>query len=420
MLIEIRIGPGKEKFRSFILNVKHRCRVPSRKVPAVSHITLYGGFAANRGQIETVKGILQSVGHNYSFLPYLVDGFKWMDGEKGKVIYFNVVPSKELEHFRKELVGRLLEVVPETKSWDRDENFRFHSTLAYKLSDREYKRIWRYVSVSRRSESKSLIQRIISFLFGEAQAYTMRDFYLPLNALRVTLLNDQRRIIYEYDFLQKRSFSGGEALSRRGWQNTLRLFRFKKGMGGCKENKESTYFISDLHLDHANIIRYCARPFANVQEMNSVLVDNWNNTVRDNPVYFLGDLSFGRGSRPARYWLGRLSGRIHYVRGNHEAPVEDSNDYEVMEYQGHKFLLVHNPDNLPIEWNDWVIHGHKHNNDIRNYPFINGEKKTINVSAELTNYRPVRLDFLISLRLASIKRMDTMDSIPEEGDVLLT
>lgn len=413
MLIQIRIGPGKGKLRSSILSVKRQCRVPSRKVHAVPHITLYGGFAANRSQIETVKSILQSVGHNYSFLPYLIDGFKWIDGEKGKVIYFNVVPSKELEHFRKELAGRLLEVVPETKHWDRNEDFLFHSTLAYKLSDKEYERIWRYVSVSREPESKSLIQRIKSFLSGEPQAYTMRYFYLPLDALRVTLLNDRSRIACEYDFLQRRLFSRSDALKKRGWQNTLRLFRFKKGMEGCKENRESAYFISDLHLDHANIIRYCARPFSNVREMNSVLVGNWNNTVRNNTVYFLGDLSFGRGSRPAGYWVGRLSGSIHYVRGNHEVPVQNSNDREVLEYQNHKFLLVHDPGNLPIEWNDWVIHGHKHNNDIKKYPFINGEKKTINVSAELINYRPVSLDFLMSLGLASIRRMDTVDSIPE-------
>jgi calcineurin-like phosphoesterase family protein len=74
---------------------------------------------------------------------------------------------------------------------------------------------------------------------------------------------------------------------------------------------------------------------------------------------------------------------------------------------------VHNPDNLPIEWNDWVIHGHKHNNDIKNYPFINGDKKTINVSAELVNYKPISLDFLLGLGLDSIKRMNTIDSHPE-------
>ena len=49
---------------------------------------------------------------------------------------------------------------------------------------------------------------------------------------------------------------------------------------------------------------------------------------------------------------------------------------------------------------------------MKNYPFMNGARKTINVCAELINYRPVSLDFLASLKLGSIKRMDTIDSTP--------
>jgi calcineurin-like phosphoesterase family protein len=165
-------------------------------------------------------------------------------------------------------------------------------------------------------------------------------------------------------------------------------------------------------LDHANIIKFCARPFAfrHVQEMNKVLIENWNNTVGKNTIYFLGDLSFGRGSRSSEQWLPSLKGKIHFIHGNHETGVVNSKEYEILEYKNHKFLLVHDPDNLPISWDGWVIHGHKHNNDIENYPFINGETKRINVSVELTNYKPVSLDFLISLKLDSIKRMDTIDS----------
>jgi hypothetical protein len=47
------------------------------------------------------------------------------------------------------------------------------------------------------------------------------------------------------------------------------------------------------------------------------------------------------------------------------------------------------------------------------YPFINGGRKTMNVSAELTNYKLVSLEYLLSLDLDSIKRMRTIDSQPE-------
>jgi len=409
MLIEIRIGPGKNKLINSIKVIKNKSKISSRKIHRVPHITLYGGFSATSNQIQIIKNIIESIGKKYSYLPYLIDGFDWINGQNGKVIYFNIVPSDGLINFRKELAEKLLEIVPLTKSYDKNENFLYHSTLAYKLSESEFKRIWSYVS-----DSKTLFQKIMSF-FSSTEKYSMRYFYLPMYALRITFLNNQSKIICEYDFLQKRFLSRPEALNKREWQKTLRLFRIKKNMENCRDNKRTPYLISDLHLDHANIIRYCARPFLyfNVDEMNNVLVNNWNNVVRNNTIYFLGDLSFGRGSRPANYWLTKLSGDIHFIRGNHEASVKNSNKYEILRYKNYKFLLVHDPDNLPISWDGWIIHGHKHNNDLKNYPFINGEKKTINVSAELLNYRPLSLDFLISLDLNTIKRMDTVDDSPK-------
>ena len=54
-----------------------------------------------------------------------------------------------------------------------------------------------------------------------------------------------------------------------------------------------TYFTSDLHLGHENIIRFSNRPFSTLDEMNRTLVDNWNSRVTErDDVFVLGDMFY--------------------------------------------------------------------------------------------------------------------------------
>ena len=39
------------------------------------------------------------------------------------------------------------------------------------------------------------------------------------------------------------------------------------------------YYISDLHLGHANCIKFDGRPFADVKEMEQEIVLRWNSKV---------------------------------------------------------------------------------------------------------------------------------------------
>ena len=142
--------------------------------------------------------------------------------------------------------------------------------------------------------------------------------------------------------------------------------------------KRRIFFISDLHLDHANIIKYCNRPFKNVREMNDFIVSNWNKTVGKNDIVcFLGDMAYGRWSRKTSYWLNQLNGKITFIKGAHDRSRRIKfYDRLILRYKDRRFLLVHNPRDVPFGWKDWVIHGHTHNNKPE-YPLVSKENKTI-------------------------------------------
>ena len=79
------------------------------------------------------------------------------------------------------------------------------------------------------------------------------------------------------------------------------------------------WFTSDFHFGHFNIIRYCNRPFANVQLMDDAITDGVNACVKPNDVlYFLGDFCLGRAEQVIAYRKRLACRTIHFIEGNHD------------------------------------------------------------------------------------------------------
>ncbi len=165
------------------------------------------------------------------------------------------------------------------------------------------------------------------------------------------------------------------------------------------------YFSSDLHLFHKQIIEYCNRPFKDVEEMDKVLIDNWNNKIpNDEVVYFLGDLTFGNGL----YDLKKLNGNIILFKGNHDK--YKGLDYGVINYSDKKIFLCHFPfcknngidvlkyksikeDNIDI-----ILCGHVHDKwKIQYYELANKVIPIINVSTDVWKYTPISIEEIFSL-----------------------
>lgn len=132
-------------------------------------------------------------------------------------------------------------------------------------------------------------------------------------------------------------------------------------------------FISDLHFGHGNIIKYDKRPFSNVEEHNSALIERWQEVKPNDDVWILGDISWYNVDRTVEIFQ-QLPGRKHLCVGNHDHSLLKSNrltsqfveicDYKELKDQTYGgIILSHYP--MPFfnrHFYGWVhLYGHVHN-----------------------------------------------------------
>ena len=85
-----------------------------------------------------------------------------------------------------------------------------------------------------------------------------------------------------------------------------------------EQDAEKMFFTSDTHFQHENIIKYCKRPFKNVEENDEEIIRRWNEKVpEDGIVFHLGDVAFGNPKHVDEI-LHQLNGKIYLVIGNHD------------------------------------------------------------------------------------------------------
>ncbi len=169
------------------------------------------------------------------------------------------------------------------------------------------------------------------------------------------------------------------------------------------------YFTADTHFFHQNVIRLNNRPFADVNEMNKVLIANWNALVSDrDEVYILGDFLYKGTGEQAAQILKKLHGKKYLIKGNHEKYLSDPEfdsslfewvkDYHVLEYKDARFILFHYP---IAEWQFFHrksahLYGHVHNN-VSHLPESSTilqhlDKRAVNVGVDVNDFFPVSAD----------------------------
>ena len=166
-------------------------------------------------------------------------------------------------------------------------------------------------------------------------------------------------------------------------------------------------YISDLHFGHRNAIGFDHRPFSDVEEMDSVMIQLWNSRVSpDDDVYVIGDFAY-KTDRDEAWYLQRLRGHKHLVIGNHDRKLlenERAMSYfetvdKIMEVIDGKeqLVLCHYP---MVEWyksrhGTWLIYGHIHGRKEETWKIMSGLDRALNAGACINNYTPASLNELI-------------------------
>jgi calcineurin-like phosphoesterase family protein len=408
-LIEIRLSRTKWRIKKIIQEIADRFGIHDF-LELHPHVTLFGPLTLNKGVSD--QQLLCAVGNvaaRYEPFPFLIDGWEKRDGMHGGVIAFPVRASEPLRQLTRDIAQVLSPLTTSQNAYDSyPEQKWFHVTIANRLDSKQASEIFTWLTGRRKEtppqeaqENKpGLLQR---FLRGKDRAKPVRivpPLLLDETGIRITVMKDMG-ILAEYDLIEKRWVFGDHRHSTARWQRTLLQFRHHAGFEhrDPEPSRENDVFlIADLHLGHANIIRYCSRPFlySDSREMDHVLIKNWNYTISPKTrIYCLGDLRYGPKAEPAAQYRRRLRGNIVFISGNHDEPEQGMVPWIETEYENLKFLLIHDPADAPPLFDGWIIHGHHHNNDLRNYPFMNFIKRRINVCAEVIGYKPISLHEIV-------------------------
>ena len=155
------------------------------------------------------------------------------------------------------------------------------------------------------------------------------------------------------------------------------------------------WFTSDTHYGHGNLIAKCRPQFSSVEEMDELMIANWNERVKSSDrVYHLGDLSwYGRTKTQAI--VDRLNGQKFLIRGNHDSSKMKLNgfqfikEYYMLKHDDKQVFLFHRPCR---SWDSschgsWHLFGHAHGNAL---PW----GKSFDVGVDCWNMSPINWEMV--------------------------
>ena len=162
----------------------------------------------------------------------------------------------------------------------------------------------------------------------------------------------------------------------------------------------NTYYISDFHAYHKNIIMYCNRKFTDVDSMNRFIIESHNSVVTsEDKVIFGGDFAFAAFSVQQEFFKCLNAKEIICIKGNHDRSAKTLLKIGFKEvydkYEDDKVIVRHKPEDFTtaeLASRKYCLYGHVHDKFY--------EKATpymFNICVEPLNYIPRTLEQLKEL-----------------------
>jgi calcineurin-like phosphoesterase family protein len=188
----------------------------------------------------------------------------------------------------------------------------------------------------------------------------------------------------------------------------------------------TTWFTADPHFGHANIIRYCNRPYLSSREQqllknqgargrwevsretlqthDSALLHNINSLVQpEDTLWILGDFCRGGHQEAARYRRRIGCQNVHLVWGNHDdrsigSLFTSTLEQGMVEVEGQAIWLNHYP---MRSWNrsfqgSWMLYGHVHGRLTEIEETELEWMLTKDVGVDACDYKPISFEQLTS------------------------
>jgi len=165
-----------------------------------------------------------------------------------------------------------------------------------------------------------------------------------------------------------------------------------------RNNTHRDYFFSaDWHAGHRNILKYCDRPFATVDEMNHALITNHNEVVGvDDYFIHVGDFTLA-STAYAEDIIRQLNGQKIFLVGSHDywMTTKVKHVWEKQIENEHLFASHYPHHSWPrSHYNSWHIFGHHHGS-------LKLDGKRYDVGVDNNNYYPVSFNTLKGIMSAA-------------------